>query len=104
MPMEFGETTERSLGVNYFDTMNMQTIPKQTRDKTFSIAKAKRTGKKGTSDCKKLMRPLHSDPPETPRQSVQSEPDFPILRKMLVNIRLSQPIRFESVEDKNGFI
>ena len=98
----------------------MQTIQKPTRDKTFSIAKAKgtskngtsgctvakstSTGKRGTSGCEKLSRPLHADPPDAPKQSVQSELDFPILRKMSVNIRLSQPIRFESVEDKNGFI
>lgn len=87
-----------------FDAMNMQTVRKPTRDKTFSIAKATGISKKGTSGCEKLKRPLHSDPLDAPRQSVQSELDFPILRKMSVNIRLSQPIQFESVEDKNGFI
>jgi hypothetical protein len=96
----------------------MQTIQKQTRDKAFSIAKAKSSNKKGTSDftitktistgeisasgCEKLIRPLHSSQTDALKQSVQSELDFPILRKMSVNIRLSQPIRFESVEDKKS--
>jgi len=82
----------------------MQTIQKPTREKILSIAKAKNTGKKGACGCKKLTRPLYSDSPDKPKQPVQSELDFPILRKMSVNIRLSQPIRFEPVEDKNGFI
>jgi hypothetical protein len=94
----------RSLGVKFFDPMNMQTIQKPTSDKTFSTSKAKSTNRKGTFGCEKLIRPLHSDPPDALKQSVQAELDFPILRKMSVNIRISQPIRFESVEDKNGFI
>ena len=109
-----------SLEVKFFDSMNMQTIQKPTCDKTCSIAKAKSSnkngtsgwtimksmsaGKRGASGCEKLNRQLHSDPPDVLKQSVQTELDLPILRKMSVNIRLSQPIRFESVEDKNGFI
>lgn len=68
------------------------------------MTKSMSTGKEDTSDCQKLNRPLHSNPTDVLKQSGQSELDFPILRKMSVNIRLTQPIRFEPVEDKNGFI
>ncbi|MBV5304348.1 MAG: hypothetical protein JZU70_09155 [Chlorobium sp.] len=68
------------------------------------MTKSMSTGKGDTSGCEKLNRPLHSSPTEAVNRSVQSELDLPILRKMSVNIRLSQPIRFEPVEDNNGFI
>jgi hypothetical protein len=120
LSVEFSEVDKRSLVVKFIETMNMQTIQKPTRDNAFSMLKAKSSNKKGksgctmtkamstgkedTSDCQKLNRPLHSNPTDVLKQSGQSELDFPILRKMSVNIRLTQPIRFEPVEDKNGFI
>ncbi len=120
LSVEFSEVDKRSLVVKFIETMNMQTIQKPTRDNAFSMLKAKSSNKKGksgctmtksmstgkgdTSGCEKLNRPLHSSPTEAVNRSVQSELDLPILRKMSVNIRLSQPIRFEPVEDNNGFI
>ncbi|WP_076792360.1 hypothetical protein [Chlorobium sp. KB01] len=103
----------------------MQSIKKTTREKTLTIlgeercpgnkksigrvgvvqkTKGKNSGQKGCLGSKKIMRSLNSNSPDKPKQSVESELSLPILKKMSVNIQMSQTIQFESVEDKNGFI